>query len=161
MASSEPDAAAASTERAQAAQPAPEAAAAPAVPALSSSTTRKAEVDAAENAPNKKIRSALQTMMDASETGASLPTSDLDSHQNLVDAWMQYRDSYGSNSLASGGGVKLTAAMDSPEAAEAEATAGGERPTTVGGGTGAEDEATAVAAAAAGAGRCDIAMWAP
>jgi hypothetical protein len=48
-------------------------------------------------------------MLGAAQTGDALPATDLDSHERLVNAWMQYRDSYGNNALASGLSARLTA----------------------------------------------------
>mmetsp|Transcript_4523 Transcript_4523/g.14832 ORF Transcript_4523/g.14832 Transcript_4523/m.14832 type:complete len:152 (+) Transcript_4523:44-499(+) len=128
-----------------------------------------------DDKPSKKIRSALETMLGAAQTGDALPATDLDSHERLVHAWVQYRDMYGNNALASGGGKRLAAADDQDEHEEQGADAAdlsrqpgsaldAERAVA------AEVEAPAVEmaapapAAAAGSGAaqpCDISMWAP
>jgi hypothetical protein len=134
-----------------------------------------ASTEPADDRPSKKIRSALETMLGAAQTGDALPASDLDSHQRLVDAWVQYRDMYGNNALASGGGKRLAASevqnghdeqapaapdrSDQPSSAPEEERAG-----VAGAEAPAVESAAPAPAAAAGVGAaktCDISMWAP
>jgi hypothetical protein len=61
-----------------------------------------------EENPSKRIRGALGIMYGSARTGCSLPSSDLDTPEQLVAAWTQYRDAYGNNGLA-GGGSRSTA----------------------------------------------------
>lgn len=82
---------------------------------------RSAECQPDESQPSKRIRSALEKMLDAAETDGQLSSTDLDSHEQLVQAWVQYRDMYGNNLLASGGGRIARAAEDGTRSSSSEA----------------------------------------
>jgi phosphoribosylformimino-5-aminoimidazole carboxamide ribonucleotide (ProFAR) isomerase len=98
--------------------------------------------------PHHHIREVLEVMYTSARTGGALPSTDLDSPAQLMAAWEQYRDSYGNNGLASGGGAKMEDARQATEAAAEAAQVGRAE-------VGASVEARAEASTAEDAGRAE------
>mmetsp|Transcript_6708 Transcript_6708/g.17503 ORF Transcript_6708/g.17503 Transcript_6708/m.17503 type:complete len:142 (+) Transcript_6708:58-483(+) len=71
-----------------------------------------------EPPPKANVRDVLEVMYaSARDGGGALPSTDLDSPEQLMAAWEQYRESYGGNGLASGGGAAIEDARQATEVA--------------------------------------------